>query len=884
MLPTSIAASADDWAIDDILLAESGSAFQLSPDASRVVWIQSKMDKEKGRSVSNLYLSTVDGANTVQLSRGKSTHSAPKWSPDGTRIAFLSDREKPAGDKAEGLAETQLWVFHVGGGEPRMVSELKRSIRAYEWKDDESFIIAAQEKADLREQTIKKDKDTSKVVEDVLNEPPVRLFSLDLENTKLAAITKNNNWIDRLFVSPDGKWALTRNGISISYQFDAKIRPLIFLTNLETGEMTELFEGSNLLLRSASWSPDSKSVYFTVAHSTHPIYTTASVSHVYHYELGEESPVQVDLDWEYSLSSSRVLAVDGGFITLLANGVHPKLARYMKKGKRWSRTLLDGDHADGIFNFDVSNDGKKIVYEHSTAITPTQWYSGRIRGNRIVHQIQITKLNESFEKKPVHRTEIVHWKGAEDEEVEGILYYPAHYVEEEKFPLILMIHGGPAGADFDRWSQNWGRPKLLLTQKDCFILEVNYHGSSNYGLDWVESIGDGKYYSLPLEDIEKGVDYIIDRGLADPDRLATMGWSNGSILSVALVTQNTRYKAISAGAGDVEWISDWGNVDFGAQFDNYYFGGSPWDNLDWYIENSPFFKMDQVVTPTIIYFGTKDRSVPPSQGWSHFRALQQFGNTEVKCVLFPDEPHSLKQYVHQRRKVEEDLRWFDKHLLNNTPDTNPSLKPGTLLASAITLNGAAKTNGNFGVLHEGKLIPEVVDVKGLHIGRFEVTRAQYAEFDSSRRVAPGKGNFPANGIDFKSSKEYAAWLTQTTGQSYRIANVNEVESLYEKAKSGNTLDYWAGYSPNPEDLKRLKSAIATLEGSAPLLTKVGSIALDDDTPPLFDLKGNVAEWAIGKDGVGKLMGGAAIMPEESTDDDVLIPMEYQGLRVVRRSE
>ena len=94
MLPASIAASAEDWAIDDILLAESGSAFQLSPDASRVVWIQSKMDKEKGRSVSNLYLSTVDGANTLQLSRGKSTHSAPKWSPDGTRIAFLSDREK----------------------------------------------------------------------------------------------------------------------------------------------------------------------------------------------------------------------------------------------------------------------------------------------------------------------------------------------------------------------------------------------------------------------------------------------------------------------------------------------------------------------------------------------------------------------------------------------------------------------------------------------------------------------------------------------------------------------------------------------------------------------------------------------------------------------
>ena len=116
----------------------------------------------------------------------------------------------------------------------------------------------------------------------------------------------------------------------------------------------------------------------------------------------------------------------------------------------------------------------------------------------------------------------------------------------------------------DRWSQGYTSPKLILCERGAFVFEVNYHGSSNYGLEWVESIGNGKYYELEIDDIERGVDALIERGLVDADRLATMGWSNGAILSTELITRTRRYKAASCGAGDVEWISDWANVDFGA--------------------------------------------------------------------------------------------------------------------------------------------------------------------------------------------------------------------------------------------------------------------------------------------------------------------------------
>ena len=110
----------------------------------------------------------------------------------------------------------------------------------------------------------------------------------------------------------------------------------------------------------------------------------------------------------------------------------------------------------------------------------------------------------------------------------------------------------------------------------------------------------------------------------------------------------------------MEWISDWANVDFGASFDNYYFGASPLEDPELYIRKSPFFRLGEVTTPTIIYTGTEDRNVPPHQSWSLFRALQQLEKAPARLVLFPGEPHGLRKIAHQRRKVEEDMAWFNE--------------------------------------------------------------------------------------------------------------------------------------------------------------------------------------------------------------------------------
>jgi len=383
------------------------------------------------------------------------------------------------------------------------------------------------------------------------------------------------------------------------------------------------------------------------------------------------------------------------------------------------------------------------------------------------------------------------------------------------------------------------------------------------------------------------VDYLIGKGMADADQIATMGWSNGSILSTSLITTYPeRYKVASVGAGDIEWISDWGNVSFGESFDAYYFGKSPMQDPQLYINKSPFFKMDKVKAPVLIFHGTADVNVPPAQSWSYFRVLQHYGKVPVKFVLFPGEPHGPRKLTHQMRKVEEEIAWFDKYFFKTAQHENEAVKEGSPLEAALRTKSVARSSGQYGTALSVKtrtvLIPEVVKRGDLEIGRYEVTRAQFAEFDKSYKVDPGTENYPANGISLDQAKSYATWLSKTTGQTWRVPNESEVSSLYEKKEGENTLDYWAGYSVNLDDTARLQKKLADLPGNAPLLKPVGSFPGQGkpDEELIFDFGGNAAEWVLTTDGKGKALGGSADQPADARATNEPNPA-YIGVRLIR---
>jgi len=901
------AAKTEPWKPEDIIFQEFATQMRISPDGKWLVWVKSTGDKEKDARVSNLYLSSLTDQTEIQLTRGSDRYGNPRWSPDGQRIAFISSRARP-GAKPD-TAPMQIWLINPHGGEPWLLTELARAPRQIEWLDNNTIIYSAEEDPTLYEEELKKKKDDSEVIDDAAHASPVRLFKITVKEKKITRLTTNTDWIGSWSVSKDGKFVAASHEKSLHYEFDQKVPPVVFLHNLSDGTEKQIFTEGRVRPYFFEWSSDDSGVYAVAPYSTDPRFLTATILKAYFYDLGSGKSMEVPLDWENGLGFD-LQRTPNGFVAQLAAGSHFETARYQaektESGWNWHRESLSGEQVRNISGFVVSQDGKTIVYEYSTASKMPQIYRAQLDGAKVESPVQITKLNQGLVTgRKFAKTEIIHWKGSLDEEVEGILYYPANYEAGKKYPVITAIHGGPAGADPDFWNDNWAYPVNLLTQRGAFVLRPNYHGSSNYGLKWVESICCGKYYDLETPDINMGVDYLISKGMVDADKVATLGWSNGSILSISLITTYpARYKAASVGAGDVEWISDWGNVDFGESFDAYYFGKSPLEDPELYIRKSPFFKMGQVQAPVLIFHGSADRNVPPAQSWSFFRALQYYGNVPVKFVVFPGEPHGPQKLTHQIRKVDEEMAWFDKYFFKTAKPANESLKKDSLLADLLSREKIQKTGVFYGVQvttgstpndaeHATKgarrlqpetswVIPEMVRRGDLSIGRFEVTRAQFAAFDKSYKLPVGTENYPANGISFEQAKAYAAWLPKLgNNPPFRIAYEDEVKSLYENRSGENVLDYWAGYAPNPEDTENLRKLADTLPEPGGLLKEVGSFlgAGEEAEERLYDLGGNVAEWVTTRDGKGKLIGGSADCPADANSGCEPQP-EYIGFRVV----
>ena len=909
------------WTVDDLVEAERASGWDLASDGSFAVWLRSTVEKVEGeeKRIERLWRSSLagpasgepEGAKPEPLTRGEDGVSSPRLSPDDRHVAFLSRRKLPGGGggedegKREGeKAETRLWVLPLDGGEAFPVTRLARAPEGFGWIDATTLVVAAEEAPSAREREREEAHDTAEVVEDPEHTPPVRLFRVGLEGGP-RRLTTNDDWIEALSVSPDGRRAVVTAQQSLSYEFDQKVPPATFLVDLETGERSHLdlrepttAGGSRGLLPfDVRWAPDGSGFYFVDLFTSHPTYRNATVTRLHFHDLAPGETARVDLDWERGLGGGYAPTRDG-FVALLADGLHYRAARYVRTDDGWRRHELTagGAAAEHLGNLDelaVSEDGVTVVYRHSKANRPPRWYTARLDGPRLTGVRELTDLNPGWKHKPTGRVEAVRFEGARGDEVEGLLHYPLDWTESdrkegERRPLILDIHGGPAGTDRDTWDQRWAHPGILWRQRGAFILQVNYHGSAGYGLEWVESI-EQRYYELEIPDLEAGVDHVIARGLADPDRLATSGWSNGGILSAELITRTDRYKAASVGAADVEWISDWANVDFGAAFDNYYFGGPPWDIPRVYLDKSPFFRLTEVTTPTVVYTGTEDRNVPPHQSWSLFRALQQIGRAPVRLVLFPGEPHGLRKVAHQRRKLEEDLAWFDRHLFAEEAAGDDALRADSPLAALLARRTAARVGPHLGREVEGVLVPETVPFgaaePGLELGRFEVTRAQWAVFQGTGTEPPGnEGDLPATGMSLEEARQYVAWLSELTGDTWRLPTEEEAKKLAAAAGDGegNTLDRWAGYPPNPEDRERLLAALEAADGrgEGALLLPVGSRPGAGD-PMIFDLDGNAAEWAVTESGEGVAAGPSADRSTEELGSTKPGPA-YTGLRVLRR--
>jgi dipeptidyl aminopeptidase/acylaminoacyl peptidase len=868
----------EPWKPEDITKSEYAGSFKFAPDASRLLWVKTAPDTEKDINIGHVFLTIIgQKPETIQLTRGEAGESSPDWAPSGKKISFLSSRKMP-NDKSEAEGK-QLWLMDLRGGEPWKVTSNDFGVFGYKWMDDNRIMMLGREGKTLIEQSAKDKKDDSIIVEDQEHMIPARLYILDIEKKKLTRLTENTDEITSFDLSHDKKWVFTRHNQSVRYEIDQKIKPRFFLMNVIDKSSKELFPDPKFKPGSVYWDMDDMGFYFT--HTVTSDYENGGpgADFLYYYDLAKDKHIEVPLQWDWGLFFGRIIPRKNGFVALLANGAIPKWRKYVRKGDSFSFEEIEGKHYPHIFQLILDEKSDKAIYEYSTASIPSKMYSAVLDGNEIKKEKELLQVNQYYNNKKKAKTEVIKWTGALNEEVEGILYYPHDYEAGKKYPLITMIHGGPMGTDMDYFRESWATYPNLMAQRGAFCFFVNYHGSDGYGQKFIESIK-GHYYELEIQDILNGIDKLVKEGKVDPDKLGTIGWSNGGILSIALTTWTDRFKAASVGAADVNWTSDYGNCAFGVWFDNYYFTGSPWDKVQHYMEKSPLFHLKDVKVPTIIFHGSEDTNVPYEQGWEYYRALQQIGKAPVRFIVFPGEPHSPRKLTHKQRKINEELAWFDRYFFNTYKPENEAFKKNSPLDTVIRKAAFAKEGGYFGKVYNGLLIPETVKKDDIEVGRFEITRAQWASFDKDYKFEPATGNYPVTGISFEQAMKYVSWLKETTSEEYRLPTTEEAKKLSDSAgTSGNTLNYWAGYPLNRDDAKLLMEKIKILEGLS-LLQQVDERPADGEEM-IFGLGGNAAEWAVDEKSGGKITGKAAITYSDDRGDSPVPPIEYTGLRIVK---
>jgi dipeptidyl aminopeptidase/acylaminoacyl peptidase len=263
------------------------------------------------------------------------------------------------------------------------------------------------------------------------------------------------------------------------------------------------------------------------------------------------------------------------------------------------------------------------------------------------------------------RSEVVRWTSDDGMAVEGLLSYPMGYREGDPVPLLVVVHGGPTGVFTQSFIGSSGSyPIAAFTRRGYAVLRANPRGSSGYGKDF-RYANYGDWGGGDYRDIMTGVDAMIERGVADPDRLGVMGWSYGGYMTSWIITQTDRFKAASVGAGLPNLMSFSGTADV-PDFVVDYFGGEFWEEPDAWQERSALFNIEGVTTPTLIQHGEQDRRVPISQAYELRNALSR-QDVDVTMVVYPRQPHGIQEPKLLLDAMHRNLSWFDRWVLGRTP-------------------------------------------------------------------------------------------------------------------------------------------------------------------------------------------------------------------------
>lgn len=618
---------------------------RVSPDGKQIVYTVTSavMAADKSEYLTQIYLANTDGTNTRQITFGDKSSTNPKWSPDGSSIAFTSTRKDN---------RNNIYLLRLGGGDAEPLTDLKSSVSNFEWSPDGNWIayLMTDPKNEDEEKNDRGRNDFRWVDENVkMSRLYVMPLTKDTAGKREARkLTTENYNVTNMDWSPDGKQIIFAHVKSAVV--DHWSTSNVSIANVASGKVTA-FAATPAAENTPTYSPDGKSIAIV---------------------LGEDPPRWA---WEYKISiypagggAPKAMTASFDSLPTIVGWSADSKKIYFTEANKTTGALYVMDVAankiteltkdNGLVNaVSLNQSGDMLSFVMQGTAKPQEVYVSR---TNIFAPVRISRVNEHLEKLAIAKTELIKWKSTDGREIEGLLTYPLNYQPGTKVPLLLNVHGGPASVFSQAYIGGVGSyPLATFATRGYAILRPNPRGSSGYGIEFrranMKDWGGADY-----QDLMTGVDKVIEMGVADANRLGVMGWSYGGFMTSTIITKTKRFKAASAGAPVTNLMSFNGTADV-PSFVPDYFSGQSWDNIDTYMKHSAMFNIKGVITPTLIQHGDADIRVPISQGYELYNALKQQG-VPTRMLVLPRQPHGPNEPKMQIAAMQSNLDWFEKYL------------------------------------------------------------------------------------------------------------------------------------------------------------------------------------------------------------------------------
>jgi dipeptidyl aminopeptidase/acylaminoacyl peptidase len=620
------------------------TAVRPSPDGKRVAFtvVEPAMTTDRSEYVTQIHLANADGSGSTQLTFADKSSTDPQWSPDGRYVAFTSSRS----------GKNNIYVIRIGGGEAEQLTNAKSAVSSFAWSPDgRSIAFTMRDPQSDDEEKATKAKEDWRWIDENLKLNQLYIVAIDKTadgKREPRKITTLNFNVEEFDWSPDGThiaFSHTRTPSANDWTTAD-----ISVAEVASGDTRKLV-ATGAAESDPFYSPDGKWIAFAMTDDPPRWATEASI---YVIPAAGGKPKRVG-DTPDNQPNPQGWSADGKRIIFSeARGTGTQI--YTASVETGALTELS--KATELYSaISLNRSGTTLGFASQSPDRAPEAWVAKVDS---FSPIKVSRVNADLPKLPLGRTEVVRWKSADGLYVEGLLTYPVNYEAGKRVPLLLVVHGGPAGVFAQSFIANRGPyPIAAFAARGYAVLRVNPRGSSGYGVKFrrgnLKDWGGGDY-----RDLMTGVDQVIKMGVADAERLGVMGWSYGGFMTSWIITHTKRFKAASVGAGVTNLMSFNGTADI-PSFVPDYFGAEFWEDPDAYRAHSAMFNVKGVATPTLIQHGEADDRVPISQGYELYNALKR-QNVPVRMIVLPRQPHGPNEPRMILKLMQTNLEWFEKYL------------------------------------------------------------------------------------------------------------------------------------------------------------------------------------------------------------------------------